>query len=375
MFALAFEKTGLGKRIALLLIRAFGKKSIFLGYTVTFTNFLMSPFIPTNTGRNAGVIYPIISNIPPLYGSFPDKNQTKIGSYLMWTAFSMDCVISSFFLTALAPNLLVISLAERVANISWVDWLIGFLPIGIVLLIIIPLIIYIIYPPEIKKSENAVNFAKAELSKMGGIKKTELYLICLMFIALILWIAGSSFINSTIVALLVLSLMLIFNIITWDDVLSNKKGWNILVWFGTLVTLADGLYKVGIIKWIAGFTGQFIQSIDYVYLSIVVILFVFYFIHYGFASMTAHVTAIFPIFLEIIIKVPGISPKAAVLMLGYLVGLFGVLTPYATGPAPIYFGSNYISKQDFWKLGFIFGLIYFILYILIEIFWLRFVFS
>ena len=105
------------------------------------------------------------------------------------------------------------------------------------------------------------------------------------------------------------------------------------------------------------------------------ILFVFYFIHYGFASMTAHVTAIFPIFLEIIIKIPGISPKAAVLMLGYLVGLFGVLTPYATGPAPIYFGSNYISKQDFWKLGFIFGLLYFIIYIFIEIFWLRFVFS
>jgi len=136
MFALAFEKTGLGKRIALLLIRVFGKKSIFLGYTITFTNFLMSPFIPTNTGRNAGVIYPIISNIPPLYGSFPDKNQSKIGSYLMWTAFSMDCVISSFFLTALAPNLLVISLAERVANISWVDWLIGFYPLELYCLLL-----------------------------------------------------------------------------------------------------------------------------------------------------------------------------------------------------------------------------------------------
>jgi len=46
------------------------------------------------------------------------------------------------------------------------------------------------------------------------------------------------------------------------------------------------------------------------------------------------------------------------LALCYAVGLMGVLTPYATGPAPIYFGSGYISRKEFWTLGLVFGLLY-----------------
>lgn len=375
MFSKAFHKTGLGKRIALTLIKKFGKNSLFLGYIITFSNFIISPFIPTNTGRNAGIIYPIISNIPPLYNSFPHKNQKRIGAYIMWTAFSTDCIISSFFLTALAPNLLAISLAERYVNITWIDWFIGFLPLGLILIFSIPLIIYLIYPPEIKHSEEIVKFAKNELQNIGNVKKTEKHLVLLMVLALILWIAGSNIVNSTIVAMLVLLLMITFNIIEWDDVLSNKSGWNILIWFGTLVTLADGLYKVGIISFVANLLGSLINNIDSTYLSIVIILAAFYFIHYGFASMTAHVAALFPLFLSLLINISGINPKIATLLLSYIIGLFGVITPYATGPAPIYFGSNYINKSEFWKLGFIFGVIYFISYIIIEVNWLRFIYS
>ena len=36
----------------------------------------------------------------------------------------------------------------------------------------------------------------------------------------------------------------------------------------------------------------------------------------------------------------------------------GVLTPYATGPAPVYYGCGYIGRRDFWRLGFIFGLVF-----------------
>jgi L-tartrate/succinate antiporter len=36
----------------------------------------------------------------------------------------------------------------------------------------------------------------------------------------------------------------------------------------------------------------------------------------------------------------------------------GILTPYATGPAPIYYGSGYISRRDFWVLGLVFGVIF-----------------
>lgn len=46
--------------------------------------------------------------------------------------------------------------------------------------------------------------------------------------------------------------------------------------------------------------------------------------------------------------------------------MMGVITPFATGPVPVYFGSGYLSRKDFWKLGFVFGLIFFAALVAIE---------
>ncbi|MEM4824751.1 MAG: anion permease [Desulfurococcaceae archaeon] len=71
--------------------------------------------------------------------------------------------------------------------------------------------------------------------------------------------------------------------------------------------------------------------------------------------------------------IPGISPQIAAYSLAYTLGLMGVISPYATGPAPVYYGSGYIRGRDFWKLGLIFGLIFYIVYIAIGLPWLMFI--
>jgi citrate:succinate antiporter/L-tartrate/succinate antiporter len=64
----------------------------------------------SNTGRSAGVIYPIVRRIPALYGSEPGPTARRIGAYLMWTAFAATSVTGSMFATAQAPNLLAVGL-------------------------------------------------------------------------------------------------------------------------------------------------------------------------------------------------------------------------------------------------------------------------
>src|SRR5712692_894013 len=59
MFALGYSKTGLGKRIALLFIRTMGKRTLGLGYAVAFADLSLAPFMPSNTARSGGTIYPI----------------------------------------------------------------------------------------------------------------------------------------------------------------------------------------------------------------------------------------------------------------------------------------------------------------------------
>jgi L-tartrate/succinate antiporter len=97
---------------------------------------------------------------------------------------------------------------------------------------------------------------------------------------------------------------------------------------------------------------------------------VFYFTHYLFASITAHVTAMLPVMLAVGLGVPGMDMRMFALLLVMTLGIMGILTPYATGPSPVYYGSGYIPAKDYWRLGAIFGVIFFAALLLIGVPWL-----
>ena len=374
MFALGYEKTGLGRRVALSLVKWLGKKTLGLGYAVALADLVLAPFTPSNTARSGGTIFPVIKNIPPLYGSEPNSpTARKIGSYIMWTAFATTCLTSAMFLTGLAPNLLALSLVKTTAkiDITWTEWFMGMAPVGLLLFVFLPWIVYKIYPPELKSSQDVPVWAAAELKKMGCVTIKEISMALLALLALGLWIFGGDFINATTVALLVLSLMVIARIVEWDDVLGHKQAWNVLVWFATLVTMADGLNKVGFLKWFAGGAAGALSG--YSVMTILVALTIVYFVvHYMFASLTAHTTALLPVLLTAAIAVPEMPVKLISLLFCYTLGLMGIISPYATGPGPIYYGSGYVSRKDFWTLGLIFGAIYLAAILLIGVPYLRF---
>ena len=164
MFALGYEKTGLGRRIALMLVKAMGRKTLTLGYAVVIADTILAPFTPSSTARSGGTIYPVIKNLPPLYDSQPDDpSMRRMGSYIMWVAIAATCVTSSMFLTALAPNLLAVELVQEDRARSSSHGSTGLytsLRSGILLLAVLPLLVYWIYPPEVKEG--------AEVSELGG---------------------------------------------------------------------------------------------------------------------------------------------------------------------------------------------------------------
>jgi L-tartrate/succinate antiporter len=47
----------------------------------------------------------------------------------------------------------------------------------------------------------------------------------------------------------------------------------------------------------------------------------------------------------------------------------GVITPYGTGPSPVYFGSGYLPSSTYWRLGTLFGLVYMGAFFLITVPW------
>jgi L-tartrate/succinate antiporter len=375
MFALGYEVTGLGRRIALMLVKVMGRRTLTLGYAVALADALLAPFTPSNTARSGGTVYPVIRNLPALYDSKPnDPSARRIGSYIMWVAIAATCVTSSMFLTALAPNLLAVELVNKTAKVglTWTQWFLAFAPVGIALLILIPLITYWIYPPEVKQGEEVPAWAAQELKKMGGLSNREMILAVLVVLALALWIFGGDFINATTAALVVISLMLVLGVVTWDDIVKNSAAWNTLAWFATLVALADGLNRVGFVKWFAeSIAGQMGGLSPFV--AMIGLVIVFYVTHYLFASITAHVTAMLPVMLAVGMAIPGMDMPQFALLLCLTLGIMGILTPYATGPSPVYYGSGYLPSKDFWRLGAIFGVLFIVAFLVLALPWLAIV--
>jgi L-tartrate/succinate antiporter len=368
IFALGYEVTGLGRRIALMLVERLGRRTLGLGYAIALADLVLAPLMPSNMARSGGTIYPVVRNIPPLYGSTPAENPRAIGAYLFWTAFATTTVTSSMFVTSMAPNLLATQLARKIANveITWVSWMIGALPVGILLFLATPVVTYWLYPPSIARASEVVEWAASELASIGRISRRELAMGTLAILALAGWIAGGSIVAPVIVSTIAVSLMVITRVVTWDAIIGSKQAWNVLIWFATLVTMADGLNQVGFLSWLADRTATGLTGYPVMLIAVLLIV-IFFLIHYFFASTTAHTTAVLPPFLAIVVAVPGMPVDAVVHALVYSLGLMGVLTPYGTGPAPVWFSSGYIATKDFWKLGAIMGAIYLAALLAIEL--------
>lgn len=374
MFTVGYAQTGLGRRIALHLVRLLGHRTLGLGYAVALADLAFAPVTPSATARSAGTIYPVISHIPQLYGSRPDDGSSRLlGAYLLYTALAVSFVTSSMFITGLAPNALAITIIRNTAKIeiSWLQWFVGFAPIGLTLLALTPLVLYVIYPPSIRTAPEVPRWAADQLRQMGPMTRKEVILFVLVGSALALWIGATDYVDPALTAILIVLLMVVSGVVSWDDVIGQKQAWNVLIWFGTLVTLAAGLSETGFVAWLAEAVAPTFTQLS-LGAAVAAIIGTFFVLHYFFASITAHTATLLPVFLGVALTIEAISPTRWSLLLGYSLGLMGVLTFYSSGQSVIYYASGYVSRRDFWVLGAVIGAMFIGVYLLLIPRWLAF---
>ncbi|MDH6250587.1 DASS family divalent anion:Na+ symporter [Chryseobacterium sp. H1D6B] len=371
--ARGFIKTGLGNRIAFLFIRIFGKSSLGLAYGLGLADVCLAPAIPSNTARGGGIIYPIMKSMAISFDSVPEKPEThrKLGSFLTLNSYYMNLISSSMFLTGTASNPMCQKFAANLGiNITWMSWAAaGFLP-GLAAFFIVPLVLYKLYPPELKKTGDAPKMAAQKLKEMGPISRNEWLMLLAFFILLALWIFGGSLsIDATTTAFIGLTLLLLTSVLTWEDVKSEKGAWDTIVWFAVLVMMASSLNELGFIGWFSDLIKMKIGGLSW-YVAFPVIIIVYFFSHYIFASATAHVAAMYAALLGVGVAV-GIPPMLLAMMLGFLGSIYGVLTHYGHGPAPVFFGSGYVELKAWWLRGLEIGIVLLIIYMVVGGLWMK----
>jgi DASS family divalent anion:Na+ symporter len=371
--AKGFTVTGLGTRIALLFVRLLGKRAIGLAYGTALTDLVLAPATPSNTARAGGVLFPIVKSLSSVSGSEPDpESRRRLGSFLTISAFHVNCVTSAMFATSMAANPVIQELAgERDVTISWAKWAIAAAVPGLLCLVLVPLLLYKVFPPEVKDTPEAPEVARSRLEEMGPVSGREKKMIGVFLLLLVLWSAGDQLLDlsATTSAFIGVSCLLVFSVLTWTDLLEEKGAWETLVWFAVLVMLAGQLEELGFISWFSDQIADAVGDLSW-QVAFVILTLVYFYAHYLFASNTAHVAAMYAAFLATAIAV-GAPPTFAALVLAFESSLFGCLTHYATGPAPVLFGSGYVTIGEWWKLGFLMSVVLIVIWMLIGGGWLK----
>jgi len=371
--ARGFTTTGLGTRIAYFFTSVFGRNVLGLSYGFALTDLLLAPAVPSNTARGAGIIFPIIKSLAEEFDGLPTPTpvKRKIGSFLIKVGFQANVITSTLFLTALAGNPLAAAFAkDQSIEISWTKWALAASLPGILCLILMPLIVYWAYPPCIKQIPNARAVAKERLKAMGPMSSPQI-IMALTFVTLLgLWMFGGPLgIKDTLAGLIGIVILLLTKVLTWDDVAKEHEGWSTFIWFGALIMLGNQLKDYGVIHWFGESISTSIHGMDWVTAFAIVTL-VYFYSHYFFASTTALVSTMYAIFLQVLLQ-SGASPFGSAMMLIGFGCLSSCLTHYGTGPAPVFFGANYVSMRDWWRIGFLLSVVYIIIWWSIGFPWWR----
>ncbi|WP_297447401.1 DASS family sodium-coupled anion symporter [uncultured Campylobacter sp.] len=375
-------KTGLGERLAYYFISIFGKRTLGIAYSIVASETILAPVTPSNTARAGAIINPIVQAISRSFKSSPEDNtQSKIGTYLSLVNYQANPISSAMFITATAPNPLVVDLVAQATNmeisLTWTQWALGmFLP-GICAMFIMPLVIYFLSPPTIRQTPNASKFAKERLAELGAMKRAEKIMLGVFLLLLALWAGALGLffgisLNATTVALLGLSLVLVSGVLSFDDVLKEKTAWNTLVWFSALVMMATMLGKLGVTQFLAEALGGLASSMGLGEISVMIFLsLAFLYAHYFFASTTAHISAMFFVFYS-----AGLALGAPPLLYAFIMitssNIMMALTHYATGTAPVIFGTNYVTLKRWWGVGFVISVVDMLVMISVGLIWWKF---
>lgn len=369
--ARGFIKTGLGTRIAYHLVTLFGRGPLGLGYSLVGTDFILATAVPSNAARVGGVLAPLLQSICKTAIEEDPIRGRKTSAFLTAMAYQGTIVTTAVLVTGSVANLLALEFARAQGiRITWSSWAQAAIVPGLVSYAVVPFIVRLLCPPGMFKTPDAPAAARAALARLGPMRRGEWLMSLVSLSLLTAWILGTRLgLDNTACALMAIAALLLTGVVSWDDVISEHETWNTLVWFATLVMMATFLGSLGLIKWFSGEVGAAFGGIGWV-AGFLGLCLTYYYVHYFFASNTAHASAMYAPFLAVALAL-GSPPVLAALAFGYLNGLSAAVTHYGNAAAPVLFAGGHVPLMTWWKVGGVVSVVNLMIWLTVGSVWWR----
>ena len=344
-------KSGLGKRISLLVVSLFGKSTLGLAYSIFITDTLISPGFPSNTARG-GVLFPVILALAQNSGSTPDDDsKRRLGGYLMFCGMASLAITSALWFTATSGNPIGAGLAaEQGLQVNFGSWLLASCVPSLLVIALLPLLLYRLFPPGITDTPHAPEHARRELRTMGAMSLHEKITAVTFAVMITGWVLAAPYeLNLTAIALAGLATLLISGVLTLDDMQQQGGTLVTFIWLAVLFGISGQLNEMGFMGYVGERLAMALEGISWP-LAYVSLLVIYVLLHYMFVSQNAQVLALLGVFLDVGVK-SGVPAALMAYALLFASSYFSVITPQGGSQNIIFVASGYLKQGELYRLG------------------------
>ncbi|NDV18373.1 DASS family sodium-coupled anion symporter [Pseudodesulfovibrio sp. JC047] len=368
----AMTETGIAQRLALVMMKRFGKTPLGAILTPMFANLLISPLTPSNTARTAAML-PIVEGVAQAYQV--EKGKSNFGKALFLSNTFASNITAGGFQTATIPNpisiaLIAAALGTTAIGTTWGYWTLAALPTTILVLIGTPLLLRVLFKPEMTTIPGGIEYVDRELKKMGPLSREEIKALLYFILALVLWSTDAWHkMSSAMLAFLVSGLILApsIGVLSWKQA-EKKIPWELFVYFGGVITLSNTLIKTEAFAWVitTGMQSLGLDGVGMLPLMIGLMGFTI-FSHMIWSTTTAMAGVMIPIYIGMATAfnfpvVAFVLPQA--ILMGY-----ALFFPFNTMGNIIMFGAGYYTVTEQLKSSVLVGLMAWALWAATALIW------
>ena len=363
LIALSIERSGLHKRLALIMIKKLGSDGPKLIGGFMLVSALISMWV-MNTSTTLMLLpigLAICSVVAKTVPNISEKDKNNFDKALLLSIAYAATIGGMSTLVGTAPNIVFSSFMQEVygLEIRMSDWMKLGVPVAICMLTLAWIILTkVVYPVNFISSNETKNTLTKMLTDMGPMSKDEFRVGIVFFIAAGLWMFRSLIDNYVIgltdagIAILVaISLFIIPSsgrngeLLSWKQ--SSKLPWGLLLLFGGGLSLGVQINDSGLGLWI----GQSLVSLKTVPLLILVMAVAALIIFLTEVTSNVATTSTFlPVFGAVAVAV-GVAPEVLTVPV-VLAASCAFMLPVATPPNAIVYGANKFKIIDMMRAGF-----------------------